>query len=60
MIKIGIIRGSGLDNPDILKNVKDLEVNTPYGKPSSAFKVGKIKGVDVVLLARHGREWAMI
>ncbi|MBW3000375.1 S-methyl-5'-thioadenosine phosphorylase [Candidatus Woesearchaeota archaeon] len=56
MIKAGIIGGSGLDNPDILKNVKDVKVNTPYGKPSSALKVGKIKGVDIVLIARHGRK----
>nr|MCK4930403.1 S-methyl-5'-thioadenosine phosphorylase [Nanoarchaeota archaeon] len=56
MVKIGIIGGSGLDNPDILKNAKDIEVNTPYGKPSSALKLGKIKDVDVVILARHGRK----
>jgi len=56
MVKIGIIGGSGLDNPDILENAKDLEVDTPFGKPSSALKIGKIKGVDVVLIARHGRE----
>ena len=56
MVKIGIIGGSGLDNPDILEDAKDLEVNTPFGKPSSPLKIGKIKGVDVVLLARHGRE----
>jgi len=56
MIKIGIIGGSGLDNPDILKDAKDLEVNTLYGKPSSPLRIGKIKGVDVVLIARHGRE----
>lgn len=56
MVKIGIIGGSGLDNPDILKNAKDVEVDTPYGKPSSPLKIGKIGKVDVVLLARHGRE----
>lgn len=56
MVKIGIIGGSGLDNPDILENPKDVEVDTPYGKPSSSLKTGKIKGVDVVLIARHGRE----
>ena len=55
-MSIGIIGGSGLDNPDILKDSKDLDVNTKYGKPSSTLKVGKIKGVDVVLIARHGRE----
>lgn len=56
MVKIGIIGGSGLDNPDILKDCKDIDVETPYGKPTSGLKIGKIKGVDVILIARHGRE----
>jgi len=56
MVKIGIIGGSGLDDPDILKDGRDVEVDTTYGKPSSPLKVGKINDVDVVLIARHGRE----
>jgi 5'-methylthioadenosine phosphorylase len=56
MPRIGIIGGSGLDNPDILENAESITVKTPYGDPSSDLKCGKIKGVDVVLLARHGRE----
>lgn len=56
MVKIGIIGGSGLDNPDILKDANDIEVNTPYGKPSSHLKLGKIHDVEVVLIARHGRK----
>jgi 5'-methylthioadenosine phosphorylase len=56
MVKIGIIGGSGLDNPNILDNAEDLEVTTAFGKPSSSLKIGKIKGIDVVLLSRHGRE----
>lgn len=56
MVKIGIIGGSGLDNPDILKDAQDLEVETIYGKPSSPLKLGKINDVDVVIIARHGRE----
>ena len=55
MVKIGIIGGSGLDNPDILKDSKDIEVNTTYGKPTSPLKIGKINNVDVVLIGRHGR-----
>lgn len=55
-VKVGIIGGSGLDNPDILEDVSEKEVDTNYGKPSSSLKIGKIKGVDVVLIARHGRE----
>jgi len=56
MIKIGIIGGSGLDNPNILDQQRDLSVETPWGAPSAPLKLGQIKGVDVVLLARHGRE----
>ncbi|MEE9525815.1 MAG: MTAP family purine nucleoside phosphorylase, partial [Candidatus Woesearchaeota archaeon] len=55
-VKIGIIGGSGLDNPDILEGISEKEVSTPYGKPTSNLKIGKIKRVDVVLIARHGRE----
>jgi 5'-methylthioadenosine phosphorylase len=56
MVKIGIIGGSGLDDPDILKNAKDIEVETAYGKPTSPLKTGKINDVEVILIARHGRE----
>jgi len=55
-IRIGIIGGSGLDDPNILEDAHDKEMDTPYGKPSSPLKIGKINGVDIVLLARHGRE----
>ena len=53
---IGIIGGSGLDNPEIFHNSRDENVSTVYGEPSSALKHGDIDGVQVVLLARHGRE----
>jgi len=56
MVKIGIIGGSGLDNPDILKNPSEIEVTTKYGSPSSSLKCGSIEGVDVCILARHGRD----
>lgn len=56
MVKIGIIGGSGLGNPDILRDSTECEVATPYGKPSSTLLAGRIGDVEVVLLARHGRE----
>ncbi|HCY85691.1 MAG TPA: S-methyl-5'-thioadenosine phosphorylase [Desulfobacteraceae bacterium] len=55
MIRVGIIRGSGLDDPDILKDAVEIKSDTPYGKPSSDLKSGKIGETDVLLLARHGR-----
>jgi 5'-methylthioadenosine phosphorylase len=55
MPKIAIIGGSGLDDPKILEDAHEVEVNTKYGKPSSALTVGKISGAEVVILARHGK-----
>uniref|UniRef100_UPI0032176416 S-methyl-5'-thioadenosine phosphorylase n=1 Tax=uncultured Draconibacterium sp. TaxID=1573823 RepID=UPI0032176416 len=56
MKKIAIIGGSGLEDPAILKDCEDVSIKTPYGNPSSSFKCGKIGGVDVALLSRHGRD----
>ncbi|MBI4686780.1 MAG: S-methyl-5'-thioadenosine phosphorylase [Nitrospirae bacterium] len=56
MIKVGIIGGSGLDDPKILKEAKELEVATPYGSPTSALTCGAIEGVQVVIIARHGKD----
>jgi len=55
MVKVGIIGGSGLDDPNILEDANEVSVNTLYGNPSSTLTAGKINGVDVVLLARHGK-----
>jgi len=55
MVKVGIIGGSGLDDPGILQEANEVRFDTPYGEPSSPLTVGKISGVEVVLLARHGK-----
>lgn len=55
-MKIGIIGGSGLDDPDILKDPNEVEITTEYGTPSSCLLSGKINDVEIVILARHGRK----
>jgi len=55
-MKIGIIGGSGLDSPNLIENPRVLDVDTPLGKPSSSLTCGQIRGVDVVILARHGKD----
>lgn len=60
MIKVGIIGGSGLDDPKLLDNYKELELDTPYGKPSSAITSGTLNGVEVAILARHGKKHNII
>lgn len=55
-IKVGIIGGSGLDDPRLMKDKKEKKVKTPYGSPSSPLTIGNIKGVPTVILARHGKD----
>ncbi|MDO8662065.1 MAG: S-methyl-5'-thioadenosine phosphorylase [Candidatus Omnitrophota bacterium] len=51
---IGIIGGSGLYKIEGIKNVKEVSVNTPFGKPSDKFILGELEGKEVVFLPRHG------
>ncbi|MBU2634418.1 MAG: S-methyl-5'-thioadenosine phosphorylase [Nanoarchaeota archaeon] len=55
-MKIGIIGGSGLDDPKFLEDFREIEVKTPYGDPSSKLTLGKIGDKEVVILARHGKK----
>jgi 5'-methylthioadenosine phosphorylase len=55
-LKIGIIGGSGLEDPNLLENYLEKEVETPFGKPSSKLITGKLFGVDVVIISRHGKK----
>lgn len=53
--KIGIIGGSGLDNPKLLKKPKEIEVKTPFGKPSDKLTTGLLGDKEIVILARHSK-----
>jgi 5'-methylthioadenosine phosphorylase len=55
MVRVAIIGGSGFEDPDILKDADPIIMNTPYGEPSSDFLSGRIGGVEVVLVSRHGK-----
>lgn len=50
----GIIGGSGLYGFNGLQNVESIEVDTPFGKPSSPIVIGEVKGRKLAFLARHG------
>ena len=52
---VGIIGGSGLYEMDGLQDVHEVEVRTPFGKPSDAFILGTLEGRQVAFLARHAR-----
>ncbi len=53
---IGIIGGSGLEDPKILKNSEEILVETPYGKTSSPLTIGEIAGKKIALISRHGKK----
>ncbi len=55
MPRIGIIGGSGVYNPDRFELIKTVFPDTPYGKPSDEILIGKINGVEVAFLPRHGK-----
>jgi 5'-methylthioadenosine phosphorylase len=38
-----------------LLNVREVAVDTPFGKPSDAFILGSLEGRDIAFLARHAR-----
>ncbi|QKD83955.1 S-methyl-5'-thioadenosine phosphorylase [Thermoleptolyngbya sichuanensis A183] len=59
-VRIGIIGGSGLYKMDALKDVREVEVDTPFGKPSDALIVGTLEGTPVAFLARHGRNHTLL
>ncbi len=52
---IGIIGGSGLYDIPGFEHRKEVELETPFGKPSDAYMTGLLEGKRVAFLARHGR-----
>ena len=53
-MSLGVIGGSGLYELEGLSDVKDVEMDTPFGKPSAPFRTGTLNGQKMVFLARHG------
>ena len=51
---LGVIGGSGLYALDGLEVTKEHDVDTPFGKPSSAIVEGLYEGQSILFLARHG------
>ena len=52
---LGIIGGSGVYQIEGLENARWKRVEPPWGEPSDEFLFGRLEGVDMVFLPRHGR-----
>ena len=53
--KIGVIGGTGLYDIAGMTDIAEVNFDTPFGKPSDSIVVGKLDGVGVAFLPRHGK-----
>jgi 5'-methylthioadenosine phosphorylase len=53
--KIGVIGGTGLYDIEGLTDIEEVNIDTPFGKPSDSIVVGKLEGVGIAFLPRHGK-----
>lgn len=51
---LGVIGGSGLYQMKGLEVIEKIEVDTPFGSPSDSIIIGKLEGVKLAFLPRHG------
>jgi 5'-methylthioadenosine phosphorylase len=51
---LGVIGGSGLYHFNGLQDQSSMEIDTPFGMPSSPVMTGTINGKKIAFLARHG------
>ncbi|MDD5135702.1 MAG: S-methyl-5'-thioadenosine phosphorylase [Phycisphaerae bacterium] len=53
----GLIGGSGLGDAlqEHIENVKQVEVDTPFGRPSGKILTGTLAGSQIAFINRHGR-----
>ncbi len=53
--EIGIFGGTGIYDSGLLKNSEEVDVDTPYGRPSDTVTVGEFRGRRIAFLPRHGK-----
>ncbi len=52
---VGVIGGSGLYEMEGLEEVKEISLSTPFGNPSDTIVMGRLEGVQIAFLPRHGK-----
>jgi len=52
---VGVLGGSGLYEMEGLIEVQAVSLKTPFGDPSDSYVVGRLEGVKVAFLPRHGK-----
>jgi 5'-methylthioadenosine phosphorylase len=52
---VGVIGGSGLYEMEGLEDIQSVSLKTPFGEPSDSFIIGRLEGVKIAFLPRHGK-----
>lgn len=55
-VEIGIFGGTGIYDSGLLEDPQEIEIDTPYGKPSDKITIGIFKGRKIAFLPRHGKK----
>jgi len=55
-VEIGIFGGTGIYDSGLLENAQEIDIDTPYGKPSDTITIGIFKGRKIAFLPRHGKK----
>jgi len=53
--KIGVIGGTGLYDIEGLTDIEEVNIETPFGKPSDSIVIGRLERVGIAFLPRHGK-----
>ena len=54
--EIGIFGGTGIYDSGLLKDSKEITMETPYGKTSDSITIGDFHGTKIAFLPRHGKK----
>jgi len=54
--EIGIFGGTGIYDSGLLENPQEIDIDTPYGKPSDKITIGTFNGRKIAFLPRHGKK----
>ena len=55
-VEIGIFGGTGIYDSGLLEDAQEIDIETPYGKPSDTITVGIFQGRKIAFLPRHGKK----
>ncbi len=60
LIQTGFIGGSGVYELEGLKNIETIEIETPFGNPSSSITIGSFGNIKMAFIPRHGTEHSLL